>query len=333
MKRVIFAIIYICLLCPNLEFIKAEILINRTLVQNGENVSSDDLITSVAPLQFSLVDKTQEGVWSVSFLEQDGFYVYERYVNKSGNCIIDVTEFDFWRVKKEYNPDIQRNTSQMRVRFTCENGNSDYIDVSLALAPTRPVITNIKFDYVYDWDSDSIWPNGWLSFDIYSQDANKYYLHSALDQYYFEYNDDILFLFTTEYKAEEGITHIVYQTDWGEFIIVTASNRYGYTTGDMLFTTSFIEDQNVLNRIEELRLQAETPSVIEDKEDTGIKISGNTIQCDEGIHHLTIYDLNGRIVRSEESPIVISLSDINKGIYVVTYQYKESIKNTKIVVR
>lgn len=345
MKHYLILTIAICsLFLPRAFQAQGGELISPIIEQNDESFGFDHVVTDVSPLTFSLTDEHLSGKWEVNILSNGGAYVeVPSTVQSQNQCIFDPTQLTLticMQARRFYDSSLNRDLFELQINFVSDNGIKTTRSLKIALIPGRPVISDICLTYEhYDWEFDSLMDSSvdyWdtdFSFNIKSPGATKFTMYVT---------DSFLFKFTQWLYCEDfrGINEakINYPADWGEYVLVSISNQFGYVHSDTLYTTDYINDPVILARIEELRQQAgiSEPTVEEEASDT-FSWDNNTLTFDNTVSEVYVYDVSGHLLLQSHNVETMDLSYLHGGIYIVAYKRatnQNSILNkTKIIKR
>lgn len=309
-----------------------ETFISRQIEQNGKLYDIDTYFTSPSNLAINLTNKEFIGEWAVEVLTNTDDYTPITF-NESFDrqCIInpfDASIKEVWwnSAKKIDNTALNRAFFQIRVSFTTENGKKDEIYLNWGLLPTRPIISNVDFTYQYNWEHDEIYPNGNFSFDVYSEYAQEFHMYYS-QSFLFEPTELLTVMISYD---TDGFSRLGYDADWGEYVQVVAVNYFGYVAGDLICTTSYITDEDILKRIEELREEADVKNISSDATAPSYQLKNSILTFDTMVENIYVYDLNGRLQYTAKGCNTVNLSTMPKGIYIIAYQYNSQIYRTKI---
>lgn len=300
-------------------------LISTTLEQDGINKSIQEPLTGNVSVRVFLTDASIDGKWSIEILDKweeyqpvAGIQPYEGY------CVIDpeiIQTLKWYDLMMEYDTSLNRDLFILRLSFSSDGGQYESITLKWGLVPTRPVINDVTFTYVYDWEWDDIWPNGSFVFTVDSQDAERLEYHVTQS---FQFGPP--FFFTNCYAIDSPLPATIdYNADWGEFIQVSASNKYGWAHSDVICTTDYITDQDILNRIQEI---AGVNSIDGEQNDPLISTDNSTLSFTEPVD-VSIHDLTGKLIQSVTHQETVSLTDLQTGIYLISYRNLKKTFNLK----
>ncbi len=310
-------------------------LISRQIEQNGSFYDAGTYFTSLSDLTIRLTDNEIDGDWNVAILNEKDEYVDIPFIiTDYRQCVI--TPFDdtiieiSWReAKKIYNESLNRDFFQLKVTYTASDKNKDEIYLKWGLVPSRPIISNIIFianSCDWDWEYDMIFPYGDFSFDVYSDNADRFNFNFS-EGCLFEKPD--FFGCVRAYDASDNL-RIYHDADWGEYFYIVATNYLGYSSSDVFCTTDYITDEIILRRIEELKNEAGIGDVSIDVAPPTYQWNNSTLTFNTQIDQIHIYDLSGRLCHKTDNCDTVDLSDLHNGFYIIVYQYKSQIYKTKI---
>ncbi|MBD5356100.1 MAG: T9SS type A sorting domain-containing protein [Bacteroides sp.] len=324
----------LCLKCVIISAfgIKAEELISRRIEQNSTFHNADSIFNSPDQLVFYLSDPTIKGEWSIKILQNSGGYnIFTLEDSTDSFLTVNLSELDFWVAWNDafrlYDENLNRDLFEMMISFKAADGREDSFPIKLGVLPNRPVIDNIKFTYSYDWENDMIYPNGSLTFDLHFNDASEAHFLTSQDHqfvpfYFFNYCEDI------EITGND-MTWIYDAADWGEYFTVTAGNLFGWVSADILFTTDYIYDEDILERLKELNNNAGIKDISENSP-INFNLNGYSINFNALVNDIRIFDINGRSVYYSACGDRINLNNINTGLYILTYKYNSKLYKNKI---
>lgn len=227
----------------------------------------------------------------------------------------------FW-AKKINDTGLRRELFEISVEFIYEKGDSDAVKVRMAQTPLKPVITNVSFNYAYDWEYDDIYPNGEFRFHVECADVDFYELCYSRSFLFSPDNISLLFPFCNGYDGLDSID-MSYDADWGEYVKVVAYNRYGAAISDTLYTSTYITDESVLNRLEELRKASSVDKTLEDIK-VEMQYDNNHLFFSEEVKEMVLYTIQGGLMSRQFNIGTFDLKDISNGIYLIAYIDKKN---------
>lgn len=274
--------------------------------QNRNVINTEEVITSPAKLFVSLAEPAIDGRWFVEYLTIKDKYETINIVDDYGlNCIID--------------PQLDKDG----------RGHVRESQLQWALVPSRPILKNVHFSYTYDWTDDTIFPNGIFSFDVDSDSKTWCWLYVS-ESYIWEI--PVIYAWCEKFDAIES-KHIEYPADWGEFVYITANNEFGFSLSDVLYTTDYITDEDILNRINEIRETSSIDEVNIDMDTIETKWNNNTLLFSKEVDNVFVFSINGQLLRTATKCNSFDLSFLSSGVYFVKYNYNSKSSQTKIYKR
>lgn len=307
-------------------------LMSSLIEQNGNYYGFDHVFTEPSPLKISLSDDAKEGEWIISKLvdtEAHENVVFS--IGEHGECVIDPSNITWGNAFRIFDPSLSRDLFELQVRFISNEGLEEINYIRLALLPARPIISDVTFSYIYNWENDCIYPNGDFSFIVHSNSATQFYFYYS-DSFLFDFNEHVIFRFSERLDTSD-MAEIRYPADWGEYINVTAGNKFGYVKSDVICTTSYITDEDVLNRIAELKEQADVVLPIEDNSDLSVGWDNTLLTFDREMTKVLVYNICGSLAAQERHATELDLSHLSNGVYIVSCEHDNKLKTFKIVKR
>lgn len=220
-----------------------------------------------------------------------------------------------------------------------QNDTSFSTTDTLVMLPGRPIIENIQFDIVYDWQHEAF-PQpkeSSFKFDVCYYNAERIYIYSTCHgQYQTAEKPRILDCIIDSRKIDDtksGLIHFeIPDTDWGECFAVSAYNKHGVTWSDTINTSDYVKDPVLIDYINDYwNKQSGCSDIQQDRSD--IIFRDENIICLSKIQSLSIYSQSGIAVRQFSHPKIIDIADLPKGLYIITFttnsHYSKSIKYLK----
>lgn len=316
----------LCLMMLGMISVEAQNLIEEKIVQGEETHGVKELIVSPVPLKFSLSNPNAQGSWSVAILRMNDLYedISEFEVHEDW-CMIDPRNVVWRGAMRFFCEDLNRDCYKIRVRFDAKDGTSEEVIVNWCLLPSRPVISNVKFTYVFDWEFNDIYPNGDFSFDVESSFADRYILRYSES---FLFSNPSYMQYAEEFSVNERIG---YDADWGEFVCVESINSFGGSSSEVICTTSYIYDEKVLERIDEIKASADIKNVIFEDDGTFFVWKNNNLVFSDLMDGVCVYDMGGRMVSSGCKMKELDISSYMIGTYLVICTAGKKNYRTKIL--
>ena len=298
-------------------------LINREAEQNGVKIDLNQRITSSTPVSVFLTDKSKIGTWRFEVLDKGNVFRPVDYIEPlSGYCVIEPKNFKWSEAFREFDDETNRDYFIFRLTFADQNDITDELIIKWGLLPSRPLLSDFKFIYQYNWEYDMIYPNGDFSFRVESEDAETYWLHFTDS---FLYGPPFFFATCCIFDAKSN-ERIGYDADWGEFVNVAAQNRFGYVHSDTVCTTNFITDTEILDRINAI---AGIDQIPDSNEDPFLSFHDDHMYFKDRVD-LSLYDIAGNNIITENNNDDVDLSGICKGVYIAIYRRESILYKNKI---
>lgn len=324
----------------NIFSVTAQDLIKHEFKQDWKMHDLDKVITSPSVIWLYLTNENIEGEWYAEVLTKDNVYedISSVFIldDHPDRCaidpinVIDPIKNTSWRnAKKIFDETLNRDLFEIKVTFTADDGSSDSVTLMWALIPSRPRIRDVEFTYEYDWEWDEIYPNGIFSFIVESEDADLYTLHISES---FLYEPPGFFSWCMNTDASPEGTLISYDADWGEYLVLVAINRFGSSVADVFCTTSYIHDQTILDRINEIKNNSSV-EIHPDSDASFFSWDGKTLNFIDRADKISLYSITGKLIGTWEYTDSIDLSDYPNDIYIVSYWYNSNNYNNKIIKR
>ena len=299
-------------------------LISRKAIQNDLEFNLHASTTSPSPITILLNDKNMDGSWKLEIKSRYGYYRdIDCLEAHQGYCVIEPVNFEWNEAYRDFEPETNRDYFDFKLTFSDNAGNEDEVLFKWGLLPSRPVLSDVEFTYQYDWNDDMIFPNGYFSFAVESKNSDRYWLNIT-DSFLFGPPFFFIVCFTFDSSSHDRIG---YDAEWGEFVDVGAQNKFGFVHSDtLLFTTDYITDREVLDRIQSIRdnthVEAINANPTLDWDNEKISFGRNMM--------VDLFDLSGNLILSEKNTSLIFLTDLPKGIYIVIYRDDQNIYKSKI---
>lgn len=305
--------------------INAAQIISPVVQQGGEVYDFFHVFTSPEELTFSLSDKSIAGEWSICMRTSNNGYEEVDAKVESGDCVFNPRNVKWVDAHREYDPESHRSLYEIRVSFKTDGDMEDVHTVKFGLLPKHPEISNISFTYVYNWDIDAIYPNGTFSFRVDAEGATSFRIH--LTDWFLFSSENCFFSTGMSYPQCHDNIEVVYDAEWGEYLKVDAWNEFGHVISDIICTTDYITDIDILNRIEELKRLAGTEDHFVDAQNS-LEILENSIRAAANISCLAIYNMQGQIILEQTGGDTMDISNIPKGMYIIAYTDKTGHTNS-----
>lgn len=303
--------------------------LGMAFIQNGDTCQFRSVFADSTDITFFVDENAPKGHWALAVLEDDEYKDITVKNNENRELVFSPSEV-YWRwatrlFNEEGDCDIFRLKVQYVSGYTTE---INYLD--LALLPSRPRITNVQYIYSYDWSCDYMDENSLFSFDVKSKRADLF-LCLESDSHLFPSSDRVYFTAIYPYKQREEL-HVDFNSDWGEYLMMAAENSFGRVYGDTVYTTSYIVDEDILNRLAELEVRADIDSVI--NRSHGVKVVGRKIIFENTVKAVYIINYAGIVCVKDSNVNSMDVLRLPNGIYILgCIDDKNRINNIKIVLQ
>ncbi len=330
MIKIITAIIALLLCCFHMN---CQDLITSSIEQKGNTIDFNDVIYGSDTLSFSLVNENLTGKWNISVLSDTNIYIdlSSMKTEANGKCLFKPTPGALFRkAKRIYKPHLNQDLFRIKVTFESTDGYKDSKYFDIALLPSRPIIYDVIFKYVYDWEYDDIYPNGDFSFNVTSDNGILYLELHGTDSFLFQKNNKLFFSWVMALDNIEE--RIRYNADWGEFLCVGATNYFGSVHSDTICTTSYITDIDILKRIECLENKSGIDiNEFNQPQNIELRINNNQLIFSEVVEHIHVYNMAGALLIKRDNTSHIDISALSIGIYLISYENSGKIRKQKII--
>jgi len=292
-------------------------------------IDASEPVMSSCPIQISLVDPAENGKWVVEHLKYYGEYEPELTCKNIGTPLILNPEELSWRNSYRDKSNPQYHLYVIKVSFYADDKSVDSIQLKWNLLPSKPAISVVDFIYTYNFEDDSIWPNGYLILTAQSDNVEEYCLWAS-ETFLFE--PPSMFHCGFPYDAnEEGCTYFEYDADWGEYIAIEAINKFGTIYSETICSTDYIKDPEVLKRLEEIKNGLSVEEISTTQSQPYSRIKDNTIVFETTVDNPRIVDISGKLICSVQSGADIDISDFPSGFYILTYSINSKPYQSKFL--
>lgn len=331
MTKAIFSLILCFAFLSNTLSANGGNIISTMIEQDGRLCDFREVFSSPAPLKISTKDGVGYGCWTVYILTNRDIFekVLDMDIN-CVNCIIDpyTIEKSIWQdAKRHYDSSLNRDIFKFKIVFTEEGGVSDNMMISWALIPSRPIISDEAFSYVFNWEDNDIYPNGDFSFVVKAIEASGFFVNISES---FLYEEPKFYPWGKRYD-DGAIAKVSYNADWGEYVRVEAYNPFGSVLGDAICTTDYITDSAILNRIDELKSAANINALQSTSSNSFITLLNHEISFREVADNAYLYNCNGLLIDSWRGVEHLNISEYPSGIYIVVGIYNSKSYKLKII--
>ena len=214
----------------------------------------------------------------------------------------------------------------------------DSVPLTLNVLPSRPKVIKASIAGDFDFEYGGYEPYGELAVQFSAERMNEcimFFYHSdSLNVFQFPETFGGNYEFVDVNEVCKNIYEFKYgYADWGQFYSIDACNQYGGVQGDTIFTTSLIEDSEILRYLETIHSQIVGIDDVQD-EDMRICLNNNWLVID-GTHNTPIsteiYAVNGTFIKRCSSTNTIDLNDLCTGAYIVKIKLDDKTITRKII--
>ncbi|MGM9709966.1 MAG: T9SS type A sorting domain-containing protein [Prevotella sp.] len=340
MKHIIlgFFISFVSICC------QAQGIASTIQLQDGTIVDRSHIfLDGEAPL-FHVQDiKSDDLTWTLSFYNESGGKTVclesdagaDQFTFKIEPSLFSGLYLDFQRI--EY-----PNDSSVYIICSVELHRGDIIIDSLPLTlnvlPSRPKVIKASIAGDFDFEYGGYEPYGELAVQFSAERMNEcimFFYHSdSLNVFQFPETFGGNYEFVDVNEVCKNIYEFKYgYADWGQFYSIDAYNQYGGVQGDTIFTTSLIENPEILSYLETIQSQIAGIAEVQD-EDMRIYLNNNKLIID-GTHNMPIstdiYTANGTLINRYFSTNTIDLNDLCTGAYIVKIKLDDKTITRKII--
>lgn len=334
MKEISLIIVIItCITTTCIRALAGENMISDVIMQNGKEYGFNHIFDGSGALEFSLNNSNLNGKWKCSIKTSNEEFLDIPIEVSSNICCFDPSKVNFktWNEEafRKYDALKKQDYFILKISYLADYDITEEREFIMQLLPKRLTISNVIFDYEYNWEDDYIAPNGYIHLDVESEGASRFDLYFT---HWHLFTDERLFFgYLKQFNTKNRI-HIQHDTDWGEYISFCAFNNYGYVRSDTICTTNYIYDEKILARIEELKRQAAVNDIEQDSK-SSYAWDGDVLRFDSEVNNITVFTLDGRNICRLDYGQEIDLTHLLPGLYIVNY--KETItgksRTTKIL--
>lgn len=321
-------------------------IISRTYLAGGQVKQVSEAIEMANELTFELIDENYVGKWDVFYLGYDG--EYHSIFDAKDSPKRPETEchtFNFMRFCNfRYEMDIPSDAAKIYtddkaplsyfIKVTCELSSSnndvnefDSIFLRLGLPskkPEKPEILGMKYEnIIYDWELDCMLDSEFYV-DLRCEDAAVCSIMSNCRSCFENSEDVFLDIIETIHLDCNYNAHYRFEgADWGTIMEFYGYNELGVgEPSDRYFTTDYIDDPEVLARIEEMK---NIKNGLQDIKQVKIPISESIsinegyIYCTGEVSSLELFDLNGSLLETQYGAGLIRTDHLPHGVYIINY--------------
>lgn len=210
-----------------------------------------------------------------------------------------------------------------------DNGiKKDTLNFYFDLLPTKPMIKSFELNYDSFKDFDFINPRYKLVFEAQNFDGLTAY--HVEDESFDTMNS--LMNYTSDLKSN-WIDDNLYEASepnwaWNEDIFFYTTNHFGSSLpSDTIYVNDYI-DSEINKKMKNFYNQYNKIDLVSN--DYHFKIVNRSIVFRQNIPNITIYDILGNIVKTEENSDCINIESLPKGLYILKMKIYNKILTKKI---
>ena len=315
-------------------------------LQDGTIVDCSHIFVEGEAPMFHVQDMKGEDVsWTLSFYNESGGKTVclesdegtDQFTFKIEPSLFSGLCLDFQRI--EY-----PNDSSVYIICSVELHHNDIIidrvPLTLNVLPSRPKVKKASIYGDFDFEYGGYKPYGELAVQFSAERMNDFRLFSVLSDSLnvFQFPDTFWGNFDIVDINEKGTNLYEFSynyADWGQFYTLFAYNQYGIVAGDTIFTTSLIDDSEILTYIDSVHKQITSIDEV-----TGgnirLAVKHNILVIENPANsqlQSEIYSLDGTLVKKNYSSNTIDLSDLSNGIYVAKIISDKNTITQKICIK
>lgn len=305
---------------------------------------------------FSLYDDTSKDsadnqyVWQ---FEINGPEKYEFVVEENGNdgVKINISDIDLERcyIFDETYYSLPYSYIKFRVKLLgkTESDNCVYheydsrevkVDIRYS-RPKRPVLSNIHFENLgwedeCDWLTedarlcyDMTWEQGDPLYWVYGGNGGNDYIYNQS----FDAEEMMMFCYYMGFDRDNFCeidghmeTHEEVFVDWGQLLFIAVYlGENGWSEAVPIFTTDYIDDPDILAKIEALRVETGVEEIRDSEFGSSaadVVVGKDGIYCSNGVQNLAVYNLDGQMVlEMRKNNGFIPVDYLPSGMYVIRY--------------
>lgn len=244
-------------------------------------------------------------------------------------------------------------STYFKINMCAYNGTTwDKVHLTLNLLPTIPRVLSAGFVTPYDWEYDDFGYDVVGNFAAYLTTART----STVTEWHSSPIEDwskgtMYWINDTDYPTNNvGGKNITVTpsgpstsdcpgtvTTWGEYILYVNYNKYGWVRGDTIYTTDYITDPDVLERIRQIcdeygYLYNYAPfsgvePIKRDREKGELSLKNGMVVYsgnNEDITAVSLHDVYGRQIYLKNGDSSIDTRDLSTGIYFAVFTLKNN---------
>lgn len=315
--------------------------ISQYVTQNGERIKSDYIFGSKAPITIYLTEGGAKGngIWGYEYQRSDGGYeAFDKatFSQSQDSCTIYPEKIDFNSLDKTlYILSSGRECYQTRIVYN-DGADTYYTYINYGKPASPAILANVSIKCVWDSEYNSIFPESTATFDIISSGASYVELYASSGNRFSPDDRGSYELYMEQELQCSGrdTVHVIYEdVEWGELWWIIVGNDFGAKGyHNMAFSTDYIDDPDILAKIEALRRGQETsvPDIDDDAMDVRHLSKGELYGLTKEADCVSIYDMSGICRVTERKCSVIDINSLPQGIYIASIQWTASSGETKV---
>lgn len=302
------------------SIMSGQIISDEIQIVNGDKVDNSHIFIHSESCIFNTVDMSKCN-WIFYLYTNDEEYVVMSKSDIASNTYLlnlsDLSDKLEWKQAKRFISD--RSTLYKGAIAACKGNNeTDRIELTFELAPRKPAITSLEYEYLYNWEYDDM-DSGILNISIESEFSNKIHI-SVSDSFFLEIPEHIIFIRGIPYiETTNGkCTWIDDLAQWGQIYSFVAYNSYGRSDREIIFNSDYITDPDVLSRLNELNEMTTHVTTCTNETAQMLLIDGKTIRLlhdETDLKTLSIYTTTGNIVYTTNN-LPCDISHLSSGVYI-----------------
>ena len=322
---------------------QAQRIASSILLQDGTTTDSSHVFVDGEMPTFHFEGHQCENVfWSFSLFDQDGEKMICKESEKGTDAFTFKIERSLFSGLGGFQTIKYPNDSSVYIRCSVDLHHNDVIIDSVHLLlnvlPSRPKIKKATISGHFDFEAGGYEPSAELTVLCSAERMTGLMMMSYVaDSFYvFQFPKDYTGVIEPVDADEKGenLYEIKYgNADWGQFYTLIARNEYGHIWGDTLFTTSIIDDPEILHFIE---TEHNKSTAIDDIQDDDLRVSfkDNILVIEDSSSRQIqseVYSVNGMLINRNFSAKSIDLNYLCSGAYIVKVKSGRKTITKKVI--
>lgn len=299
-------------------------------LQDGAIVDCSHIfVDGEEPMFYAQDMKIEDVSWTLSFYNESGGKTVclesdagaNQFSFKIEPSLFSGLYLDFLRTEYPNDSSVYINCS---VELHSRDIIIDRVPLTLNVLPSRPKVKKASISGDFDFEYGGYKPYGELAVQFSAERMKDFRLFCVLSDSLnvFQFPDTFWgnFDIVDIHEKDTNLYEFSYNyADWGQFYTLFAYNQYGIVAGDTIFTTSLIDDPEIIKYIDSVHKQ--TTAIDEAKDDyIQFAIKNNILVIDNPANspiQSEIYSLDGTLAKKNCATNTIDISDLCNGVYVV----------------